>query len=341
MLEIIKNNKKLLLVLGGIILTILTILLMLIGQGAQERTPPKETPAPKTGKAKTLPLIQGTELPKLTIHTASGADSNSTGLISFTLTEPVIPETLPIYSSTSIGLSDSFMNILAQALIPDGARTSGTNIWSSDKKRLSIHAEGGFVEYTSEHTSTGETLSQQELVEIAERFLIDLNLISSDQLNETPKITYFISRTSDLVETNDIDMANVFDISYSEWVEGKKIYRQYGSSAQTHVWITEDGEIIRLSYRHPLSIRPINTVRLLTTNEIRASASSLGTITRIGSIYQEELFSEPLSTEITALDVGYFEDKTNDTLLPIVVLGGVSFVDYKSEPVTIYMPAYK
>lgn len=348
MLEKIKLHKKLSFAITVFVITIPLLLLVFRFLNAQDKKEgARPTPTPAYGNTENLPLVNKQQLPELRIQPAAGAEANELGEVIYNLQEPTLQPTIPVYTIIRESFSETFINAIVKSLAPNGTQsTEGTTqyptrVWVSGEKRLTFRMASGIVEYSTGIIPANDSLTQSELVALAANFLKNLNLNTSNQLDKGPRVNYFSSRAADLVEVDSIGEADMLDLSYAEEINGKKIYRQYGSDAQTHVWISKSGEILKLSYKKPLTYRASGKVATLPFDEAKNTMGFAVTVALLGGAYHANTITAPSSTELKNVELGYIEDGTGKMLLPIYVFGGISKTQNEEEEIIVYLPAFK
>ncbi len=282
---------------------------------------------------------------KLQIDSAAAVEGNRLGEIFFDYQTKNIPTTGQIYTQAPTSIPADTIAKIQEKLITGGSEriinTPNGQVLFMQKgaKTLSIYLYSRTISYSDEEKTspTAPTTDTASLIKKASDFITSLNL-PFDKNEATVK--YFSNKTGDLTQANSETEANLIDIAFKEVVSGLTVFRQYGSSASTHVWLTKDGLIKKFTYFYTPQYVPQKSILLPPLTQAEESIKSgKGIIVGLGADYQQPQLAAPTKTVFASVEVGYFNSGRDALLFPIFIFRGNALIKDTKTPITVYLPA--
>lgn len=282
---------------------------------------------------------------KLQIENAAAAKDNGLGEMFFAYQTKNIPTTGQIYTQAPTSIPADTIAKIQEKLITGGTERiintpNGQVLFmQKDAKTLSIYLYSRTISYTNEGETTpnNSETDTASLIKGASDFVTSLNL----PFDKTEAIVkYFSNKTGDLVQVDSETEASLIDVSFKELVSGLTVFRQYGSSASTHVWFSKAGLIKKFTYFYTPQYIPQKSVLLPSLTEAEELIKNgKGVIVGLGADYQQTQLSTPTKTVFTSVEVGYFNSGKDALLFPIFIFKGNALIKGKEIPITVYLPA--
>lgn len=340
MFDTIISIKKRALLIGGF--GLFFVALLLLSLFAKKVPYLKKTPIVTPT---TVPIDQNettSEPGAIHIDSSPALTGNSLGVISFKYASKNIPNSSAIYTQAPTSIPADTISKIQEKLIAGGTERiintpQGQVIFmQKDTKTLTIYLYSRMIVYTETGQTPPPTTSGTNVVKKAADFISSLSLPFDPSSSKT---TYFTSNTSDLTQSNSASTADVIDVSFSEVVQGLTVYRQYGSDASAHVWISKNGTLVKFTYFYSPQYEPQKSITLPSISDAETSIrKGGGTIVSLGNDYQQTPLSKIEETEFTSVEVGYFNDEQGGYLYPVFIFKGTSTTPEGSVPIVVYLP---
>lgn len=332
-------KKRLLLVVGfGLFFVMLLLASLLV-----KKSPPSKQLSTITPTTVPLDQNQPTRQPgSVSIESSPASADNSLGTVSFKYLSINIPKSGAVYTQAPTSIPADTISKIQEKLIAGGNERiintpQGQVIFmQKDTKTLTIYLYSRMVVYTDAKQTSSSAPGGSDMIKKAADFISSLNLPFDSSL---PKTAYFVNSSGDLVQSDNPTAADITDVSFSESVQGLTVYRQYGSGASTHVWFSKDGSLIKFTYFYSPQYEPQKSITLPTITEAEEMIrNNKGIIVSLGKDYQQSPLSKIERTELTSVEVGYFNDEQGGYLYPIFVFRGTSLTADGQKPVVVYLP---
>lgn len=279
-------------------------------------------------------------LPKSEIQSPFDTTTGNLGKISFDIASPNLPTTGTLYNIAPSSIPTDVISRLKSVLLPDGVQKTldtpnGEVIMiTQNQKTLMVYSYSRTIVYTDTNPTPPNKLLP--FVELSKNFINSLSLAIDDS---DPNITYYSTKTSDLTEVGNYNASDVVDVSFREAMNKFVVYRQFGSDSRTHVWITKNGGVTKLTYLYSPVYEPRTSISLPTLEEAENKIlNHQGTVVSIGDEYQQGEITDIERTSLKRVSFGYFSDTTNNALYPIFVFTGNAFSKGVFYPIIIYLP---
>lgn len=308
----------------------------------------------KTPTTTTTPSISPTLVPvevsgspqekngTIKIESASSVESNELGAITFVYQTKNVPSSGTVYTQAPTSIPTDVIAKIQEKLIAGGKERilntpKGQVIFmQKDSKTLAIYLYSRTVSYSDASPQESTPQDTPALLKKAVDFISNLNLPFD---NTSGSIAYFIEKDGDLLPTQNPN-ADLIDISFKEVVQGLTVYRQFGSNASTHVWLSKSGGIKKFTHFYTPQYVPQKSVLLPTLDEAeRMILGKKGVIVGIGNDYQQPVVKNIMSTKFTSVEVGYFNNGVDALLYPIFVFRGIAQTGQSFLPITVYLQA--
>jgi hypothetical protein len=265
----------------------------------------------------------------------------------FPATLPVITtsDTQPLTESQIVDIGKNF-GFEESPTTANDIEEGKTYIWSNDQGSLLIYSKTRRISYIS--TRSINTINKQventALIDIAENFLTNKNLVSSDSINFSGLVFYRAQEFTESFSKTEKDSANIYQINFSIKATDYPIITTYPEYSPINVRILTDGEIYSAEIVK-ISLSPSSEeYKIKNFQEFNNSLSEAKIISVAGG---EINVSDVPKGEIEnatfdSVQLGYFFDTPkNQVYQPVFILKGSVVLKNTKSPLdtTLYMPA--
>jgi len=322
------------------IITMLTVIILVFGN----KKPDVEKPLPQpTPRAVILPV-------KPSIKASQELESEKKYSVIYNLkTNRSFPKNITTISVSRNLSIQTIRNIQSsfQILSEPQQVNEHTYLWTLDggSTSLLINTRSGYVEYNkSPYEAKSDpggtqlkTVNAREAEKIAEKIIQDLRLTtitpgsSSLQTFKRPVGEIF-------EETTNPEEIELYQFTYQQSYKGLPIYQQLGAPAEIKIGVSNYGKItsLRLFSSLPTNSKEIQIIPV-DQAQIKIQQNE-GSIVRIENIQSSSISIS--SIIIDSIELGYLDDKTENSLIPIYVFEGIAETPFGEKGATIYLPAY-
>ncbi len=338
-----KINPKILLGISSLLVLLLLIILFsfLVSLKSQ---PNNEGGATPTLVSRQIPPDEIIPTPE--IYNPPSVVINRYGDVSYGLIQSDFPKTIDIYVFSPANIKDSDIGVISSRLgfknQPQSEETqSGKAITYNDSgKSVVFYLSAGNIQYVDiQPNNTRNIKSKKQLEELSSDFIQRIAPYAKGLEINTEEITYNIGE-GDVTRVLNFDEATYFDIPYSQKINNLLVLNQFGSTAQAHIIIGQDGMVQKALLNVSDNLLATKKGKLITIQEAKQKVEKgEGVIAQLGEQNQLDQPTVPQRTLIKNISLSYFKDFKNKTMYPIFVFSGTSTTEAGDLPITIYLPA--
>ncbi len=262
------------------------------------------------------------------------------------------PAALSAYQKSSVLLSTESLLSLATRLAfktPPEKSTDGLGrvhfLWENETNSLQIIPQTGYIQYLApqKQSSSGTITNSQEIITAAVSFLKQTGLYSS-QLDITPDaMKYYQEIGGDEQEVESLQQATVIQVLLRQQVGTYSLVRQYGNFSIGSIWVTKEGQVVKLSLQYTPPLLSSKSVPILSVKEvqekIREGQEALFIQGEISGQLDRRVVLDTVN--FTSITLVYFDDQTSDILYPFYLLYGESMVKGQKQTIKALLPAIK
>ncbi|HVZ12818.1 MAG TPA: hypothetical protein VG965_07370 [Patescibacteria group bacterium] len=339
------NNKKinpkalLLIAVFFIIIVLIAFVSLLIPQ--RNTSPNQQALSPTPAQ-----LPETVVVPTPAIQTPASVVVNRLGDVTLPKQLPSLPTKIKIYTLSQTQISPLKASDIARSLgfTGEGQTSSTTNgdalIFQQSDGNLVFYLTGGSIQYYPETNTASAVTTEQQALKIGIEAIKKFSPYVDTLIPNYSSKTYYVGN-EDLRQVDSFASSNFIDLPFSDSVDSRIIYSQFGDSASAHVWISKSGGINRITVAVPPQLTGTVDKETLSVGDAEKQvAAGRGIISKYGDSDSGPL-PTPEKTSLNEVELAYFRDSNNKTLYPIFVFSGTSTAGGSNYPITVYLPALK
>jgi len=298
------------------------------------------------------PQVSTTPLPKPKIPRTFEGEHGV--VIEFTEKDFDFPSTLPVLKAVPSTISEEESKKIANnlgfnfepAVVPD-VFEGKKHRYSGDDYVLLIALKVGKIDYVR-NLILGEIvnkqLSDKAIIKIAEDFLMDNELVSSDEIT-TLSVSYFEERGAEGLYQTERENAYFFQVNFSTTISDIPVITTNPQNSPIYVRVLRDGSILKVHIEKQGQLgESIQVFNLKNYDDVINSKDDAILISLDeGNVYLRDLPSTSIGQiNISEIELAYFvEASFSNTLQPIFLLKGtVGVSGFPNEvKAVLYLPA--